>query len=134
MHSQAIGPVSEDSTSANPTILFHSAALPGRAEASVRAAPGARWRLGARGNTCRPLRSDDSRTDVEAAASSAPAREEVATLSFETFFNVTVGPNPNYPNPPGARGWNACCAYCGRQGVGGMHMRLGALLRRVQAP
>lgn len=95
----AMGPVSEGSNSTLPVVLYHNLQLPGMpmsGSVNSNLEKPIKLNFGATGNNCRQI------VPMADAPASAPAAEggKVATINGPTTFNITIGSNKNYPNPP----------------------------------
>ncbi len=96
----AMGPVSEGSNSTIPVVLYHNLQLPGTsAPASITAASQKplKINLSATDKNCRTIVPN---TSTAPTAGPAPSKVALTTIDGPTVFNVTIGTNKNYPNPP----------------------------------
>jgi len=104
----AMGPVSEGSNATIPVVLYHSLQLPGTsAAASINNAGfgenSLKIDLSATENNCKAIASTTATSPSSAPSPSAEpvaTNGQVATIDGPTTFDVTIGTNENYPNPP----------------------------------
>jgi hypothetical protein len=100
----AMGPVSEGSNSTVPVVLYHSLKLPGTsAVASITTSRDTplKINLSSTQKNCRTIVPNTSTPSSNAPnPSTSLVAGSVATIDGPTTFNVTLGSNKLYPNPP----------------------------------